>query len=67
LPAETDSYEVSEARLAWRSLIHQLLQLTSTSERWRQSSADVSEADRQRLIPELAKFAGELDRRLAEI
>jgi Predicted membrane protein len=55
--AEIDSYEVWEARHAWRSLIHQLSQLTSTSERWRQSSADVREVDRQRLIPELAEFA----------
>ncbi len=38
--AEIDSYEVWEARHAWRSLIHQLSQLTSTSERWRQSSAE---------------------------
>ena len=45
--AEIDSYEVWEARHAWRSLIHQLSQLTSTSERWRQSSADVREVDRQ--------------------
>jgi uncharacterized membrane protein YccC len=65
--AEIDSYEVSEARHAWRRLIHQLLQLASTSERVRQSSADVSEVDCQRLIPELAKFASELDRRFAEI
>ncbi len=47
--AEIDSYEVWEARHAWRSLIHQLSQLTSTSERCRQSSADVREVDRQRL------------------
>ena len=65
--AEIDSYEVSEARHAWRRLIHQLSQLASTSERVRQSSADVSEVERQRLIPELAKFASELDRRFAEI
>ena len=65
--AEIDSYEVWEARHAWRSLIYQLARLTSTSERWRQSSADVREVDPQRLIPELAKFAGELDRRFAEI
>ena len=65
--AEIDSYEVWEARHAWRSLIHQLSQLTSMSERCRQSSADVREVDRQRLIPELAKFASELDRRFAEI
>jgi uncharacterized membrane protein YccC len=65
--AEFDSYEVSEARQAWRSLIYQLSQLNSTSERWRQSSAEVRDVDRQRLIPELAKFASELDRRFAEI
>ena len=65
--AEIDSYEVSEARHAWRRLIHRLSQLASTSERVRQSSADVTEVDRQRLIPDLAEFSGELDRRFAEI
>jgi uncharacterized membrane protein YccC len=64
--AEIDSYEVWEARHAWQSLIHQLSQLTSTSERWRQSSAEVREVDRQRLIPELEKYVSELDRRFAE-
>ena len=44
--AEIDSYEVSEARHAWRRLIHQHSQLASTSERVRQSSADVSEVER---------------------
>jgi uncharacterized membrane protein YccC len=65
--AEIDSYEVWEARHAWRSLVHKLSQLTSMSERCRQSSADVREIDPQRLIPELAKFASELDHRFAEI
>jgi hypothetical protein len=65
--AEVDSYEVWEARHTWRSLIHQFSQLTSTTERWRQSSADVTEVERRRLIPELAKFASELDRRFAQI
>src|SRR5262249_32422392 len=65
--AEIDSYEVWEARHAWRSLIHQLSQLTSMAERCRQSSADVTEVDRLRVIPELAKFASELDHRFAEI
>jgi hypothetical protein len=65
--AEIDSYEVWEACHAWRSLIHQLSQLTSTSERWRQSSADLRDVDRQRLIPQLAKFASELDCRFADI
>jgi hypothetical protein len=65
--AEMDSYEVWEARHAWRRLIHQLSQLTSMSERCRQSSADVSEVDRRRLLPQLAEFASELDSRFAEI
>ncbi len=65
--AEIESYEVWEARQAWRSLVHRFSQLTSTAERGRQSSADVIEVDRQRLIPGLAEFAGELDRRFAEI
>src|SRR5262245_13143255 len=35
--AEIDSYEIWEARHAWRRLIDQLSQLTSACERWRQS------------------------------
>jgi Fusaric acid resistance protein family len=65
--AEIDSYEAWETRRAWRGLIHQLSQLTSASERWRQSFAEVSELDRQRLIPELPKLAAELDHRFGEI
>jgi uncharacterized membrane protein YccC len=65
--AEIDSYEIWETRYVWRSLIHQLSQLTSTSERWRQSFAEVSELDRQRLLPELATLAAELDHRFADI
>ena len=33
--AEIDSYEIWETRHVWRGFIHQLSQLTSTSERWR--------------------------------
>jgi hypothetical protein len=65
--AEIDSYETWETRHAWRVLIHQLSQLTSTSERCRQSFAEVRELDRARLIPELPKFATELDHRFAAI
>src|SRR5215472_10645954 len=65
--AEIDSYEVWEARHAWRDLIHRLSQLTGTLERWRQSSATVRELDRQRLMPELPEFAAELDLRFEEI
>jgi uncharacterized membrane protein YccC len=65
--AEIDSYEVWEARHAWRTLIHQLSQLTSASERLRQSFADVREIDCRRLISELPRFATELDHRYADI
>jgi uncharacterized membrane protein YccC len=65
--AEVDSYEVWEARHAWRSLVHQLTQLTSMSELCWQSAVDVREVDRQRLIPRLEELASELDRRFAEI
>ena len=65
--AELDSYEVWEARRAWRALINKLSELTRASERLRQSFAGVREADRQRLVPELRKFATELDDRFAEI
>jgi uncharacterized membrane protein YgaE (UPF0421/DUF939 family) len=65
--AELDRHEVWEARRAWRALVHQFSQLTSASERWRQSFADVREVDHQRLMPELPKFATELDRRFGEI
>src|SRR5215831_3144881 len=43
--AEIDSYETWEARHAWRRLIQQLSQLTSTLERWRQSFSEVRELD----------------------
>src|SRR5262245_32319255 len=65
--AKTDSYEVGEARRAWRGLVHQLSQLASASERLRHCSAEVREVDCQRLMPELPAFASELDRRFAEI
>ena len=65
--AEIANYEVWEARRAWRALIHQFSQLTRASERWRQSFADTREVDRQRLMPELPKYATELDRRFIEI
>jgi uncharacterized membrane protein YccC len=65
--AEISSYEVWEARHAWRRLIHQFSQLSGTLERWRLSSVEVREVDCRRLIPDLAEFANELDRRFAEI
>jgi uncharacterized membrane protein YccC len=65
--AEIDSYEIGEAHRAWRGLIQQFLQLTSASERWRQSFPEVRELDGQRLMPELPRLAAELDRRFAEI
>jgi hypothetical protein len=65
--AEIGSYEIWETRHAWRGLIGQLSQLTSASERWRQSFAEVRKLDRQRLIPELLVLAAELDHRFDEI
>src|SRR6516225_741077 len=61
--AEVDSYEVGEARHVWRGLIHQLLQLSNTFERLRQSST--KEFNRE--LTGLPEFAAELDRRFAEI
>src|SRR5262249_52769562 len=61
--AEIDSYDVWEARHAWQGLVHQLSQLTSASERWRQSLAEVRELDLRRLLPELPVLAAELDYR----
>src|SRR5215469_8026151 len=63
--AEVGSYEVWEARHAWRGLIHQLSQLSRTFERLRQSST--KELSRELLIPGLPRFAAELDRRFSEI
>jgi hypothetical protein len=65
--AEIDSYDVWEARRAWRRFIHRLSRLTSASERWRQSLAEVRELDLRQLLPELPEFAVELDHRFAEI
>src|SRR5262249_37940294 len=63
---EIDRKKKWETRHAWRRLIHQLSQLTSTSERWRQSLAEVSKLDLHRLIPDLPKSAAELDHRFAD-
>src|SRR5499427_1593357 len=65
--AEIDSYDVWEARHAWRGLIHRLSQLTGASELWRQSLAEVRGLDLRRLLPELPQFPAELDRRFVEI
>jgi hypothetical protein len=65
--AEIDSYDVWEARHAWRGLVHGLSQLASASERWRQSLAEVRGLDLRRLLPALPEFAAELDCRFAEI
>jgi len=65
--AEIDSYDVWEARHAWRGFIHRLSQLTSASERCRQSLAEIWELDLRQLLPELPEFAAELDHRFAEI
>src|SRR5215813_11306250 len=63
--AEVGSYEVWEARHAWRGLIHQLSQLSRTLERLRQTTT--KELNRELLIPGFSKFAAELDRRFSEI
>ena len=65
--AELGSYETWETHQAWRGLIQQLSQLVGTSERWRQSFPEVRQLDGRRLMPELPKFAAELDRRFAEV
>jgi hypothetical protein len=65
--AEIDSYDVWETRHAWRGLIHRLSQLTSASERWGQSLAEVRELDLRRLLPQLPELAAVLDHRFAEI
>jgi hypothetical protein len=65
--AEIDSYDVWETRQAWRGLMHQLSQLTSAFERWRQSLAEVRKFDFRRLLPDLPELAAELDHRFAEI
>jgi hypothetical protein len=65
--AEIDSYDVWETRHAWRGLIHRLSQLTSASERWRQSLAEVRALDLRQLLPQLPEFAAVLDHRFAEI
>src|SRR5262249_47485343 len=65
--AEIDSYDVWEVRHAWRGLIHRLSQLTSASERWRQTRAGGSEPAPPRLPPGPPPFGAELDYRFAEI
>jgi uncharacterized membrane protein YccC len=65
--AESDSWEVAEVRLAWRSFREQLDRLNETLIRWR-SDLDESQAETlRRLARDLPSYLGEIDQRLAEI
>ena len=65
--AVTESYEVWELRRQWRRYRSQVVDLTQTMERWRESITEVQALDLERLLPNLEAFGAELDGRFAQI
>ena len=64
--AETDSYEVWEARMQWRSFQRLSNEMLETLERWRESFPEVGQLDLNKLFPNLDAFFSELDARFAQ-
>ncbi len=62
-----DSYKVWELRQAWRRFQGQLVDMGETLERWHDSFAGQQDLDMQRLLPNIAAFGDELDRRFGQI
>jgi hypothetical protein len=65
--AQTDSYEVWEARHAWQHFQHQSTSLMEALERWRQSFPEIQQLDMTRLLPNLEAVGSELDLRFEQI
>lgn len=61
--AEGDSYKVRELRRPWRRYQGQVTEVGKTLERWHDSFAELQALDVRRLLPNLAAFGEELDRR----
>ena len=65
--AVAEDYEVWELRRQWRRYQRLAADLTETMELWRESFAEVQALDLQLLLPDLAAYSDELERRLAQI
>jgi uncharacterized membrane protein YccC len=65
--AEVDSFEVWETRRLWRRCVADLAALNEALERWRHGFPELEKLDLERLMPDLATLAAELDARLAEV
>ena len=65
--AEGDSYEVHELRRTWRRYQGQVAQLGETLERWREGFTELQALNVEHLLPNLAAFGDELDRRFTQI
>ena len=61
--AEGDSYEVRELRGAWQRYQGQVTQLGETLERWREGFTELQALNVEHLLPNLAAFGDELNRR----
>jgi uncharacterized membrane protein YccC len=63
--AESDSQEVREMRPTWRRYRALVGDFNETLARWRESLADLQTVDLLHLVPGLADFGHEIDRRLS--
>ncbi len=65
--AVSDSYDVWEQRQQWRCYQRQAHELGSAMEHWRESLPEVLVLDLQPLLPGLADFSAELEKRFVQI
>lgn len=65
--AQTDTYDVWEARRQWRRYQGQISELTEAMERWRGSCSELQLLDVEALFPNLAPFDAEMDLRYTQI
>ena len=65
--AESNSWEVAEVRMAWRSFQAQIGELSETLIRWRSDLDESQVRTLERLVPDLPASLEEIDRRLAAI
>jgi uncharacterized membrane protein YccC len=65
--AQTDTYEVWEARRQWRRYQGQISELTEAMERWRGSFSELQSLDVQTLCSNIDSFDAEMDLRFTQI
>jgi len=65
--AETDSYEIGEIKHLWRLYQSQLRDLQHLLERWHDNFYTIQILDIAKIIPELAGFNQEIERRLTQL